>query len=107
MASFIPIYTLSTHAVGCGQGSERNSRHNVLRDVIFQTAQQAVLSPRREVLFLIPGGLERPADVFIPNWTAGRDTALDVTVISPLQKSEVRKAAQEPGSYLIITAEKR
>ena len=57
-----------------------------------------MLSPRREELFLIPGGLQRPADVLIPNWTAGQDTALDVTVISSLQKNLVRKAAQEQGS---------
>ena len=93
-----PSDRFGDHSVGCGFQSERNSRHNSLRDALFQTAQQAVLSPRREELFLIPGGLQRPADVFIPNWTAGCDTALDVTVISPLQKSEVRKAAREPGS---------
>ncbi len=84
--------------MGCGFQSQRNTRHNSLRDAIFQTAQQAVLSLRREELFLIPGGLQRPADVFIPNWTTGRDSALDVTVVSSLQKNLVRKAAREQGS---------
>ena len=75
-------------------------RHNSLRDAIFQAAQQSVLSPRREEQFLIAGGLERPADILIPNYTAGRDTALDITVISPLQLCEVKKAAEEAGSAL-------
>ena len=72
------------------------SRHNALRDAVFQS----VLSPRREEPFLIAGGLERPADIYIPSWYADRDTALDITVTSPLQQGEVKKAAQEVGSAL-------
>ena len=86
--------------MGCSYGGERVGRHNALRDAVFQAAQQSVLSPRREEPFLMPSGMERPADIYIPNWTAGKDTAIDVTVISPLQHCEVRKAAQEAGSAL-------
>ena len=32
------------------------------------------------------------ADVLIPNWTGGRDTALDVTVVNPLQTELVSRA---------------
>ena len=46
---------------------------------------------------LIPGTDARPADLLLPSWTAGRDTALDVTVVSPLQVALVRQAAQTPG----------
>ena len=91
------------HALGCAQQGERLSRHNTLRDAIYQAAQQAVLSPTREERYLLSQQgreLERPGDVLIPNWTSGMDTALDITVISPLQASEVKKATEESGSAL-------
>ena len=49
-------------------------------------AQAAALSPRREVSSLVPGSTSRPADIFVPSWVQGQPTALDVTVISPLQQ---------------------
>ena len=44
-------------------------------------------------LFLLPGEVGRPADVLIPGWSSGKDVAYDVTVINPLQDSEVNQAA--------------
>ena len=38
----------------------------------------------------------KPADVFILHWTHGKDTALDVTVVNPLQ--ELVRSGQ-PGSH--------
>ena len=35
----------------------------------------------------------RPADVLLPHWDAGRDGALDVTVIHPFQAATVAQAA--------------
>ena len=46
----------------------------------------AALSPRQEVPSLFPGSSSRPADIFLPSWPMGRPTAMDVTVISPLQR---------------------
>jgi hypothetical protein len=51
---------------------------------------------------LLPGTEAIPADVLIPHWTGGRDTALDHTVINPLQERLVRQAATTPGHSLII-----
>ena len=48
-------------------------------------ASSAVLNPVKEGRFLLPGNDRRPADVLLPNWAAGRDAALDVTVVNPLQ----------------------
>jgi hypothetical protein len=39
----------------------------------------------------------RPADVLIPNWTRGKDCALDVTVTHCLQEATVAGAAVTPG----------
>ena len=79
------------------------SRHNSFKDAIYETARQALLSPTREERFLLAQQgreLERPGDVVIPNWTAGQDTACDITVISSLQAAQVKKAAEEAGSAL-------
>ena len=56
----------------CGSGGERISRHNALRDAIFDTAVVAGLGPVKEGRFLLPGNDRRPADVLVPNWTGGQ-----------------------------------
>ena len=84
------------HFSQCAYAGERIARHNQLRDVLHQTATQAALGPAREERALLPGSESRPADVLIPNWVGGRDAALDVTVVSPLQQALVDRAADEP-----------
>ena len=49
------------------------------------TAVAAGLAPQKEGCALLPGTDWRPADILIPRWEAGKDAALDVTVIHPLQ----------------------
>ena len=78
---------LGDHALCCGTGGERISRHNNLRDALFDTAVSAGLAPVKEGRFLIPGADRRPADVLLPSWAGGRDAALDVTVVNSLQDS--------------------
>ena len=73
---------LGDHAMNCAWQGERISRHNILRDTIHSTAVSAGLGPTREGRFLLPGQGAKPADVLIPHWTGGKDTALDVTVIN-------------------------
>ena len=90
------------HAISCGYQGERTARHNHLRDLLYHTALSAALGPTREDRALIPGTEARPADVLLPNWTGGRDTALDVTVINPLQTSLVAQAAATPGHALNV-----
>ena len=48
----------------------------------------------------------KPADVLILLWSGGKDAALDVTVINPLQEAEVHGAATTPG-HALNTAHKR
>ena len=112
----IPIYTKTgqcpackglsdqqgDHAVSCGSEGERIARHNHLRDALFQAAVTGALAPSKEERALIPGTESKPADVLIPHWTHGRDTALDVTVVNPLQTTLVERAARntEPGHAL-------
>ena len=67
---------------------------------MYHTAVQACLGPFREDRALIPDTDARPADVLIPHWTRGKDTAMDVTVVNPLQAALVNRAATTPGHAL-------
>lgn len=92
-----PSDKLGDHALNCGYSGERITRHNLLRDAIFDVASSAALSPVKEGRFLLPGADRRPADVFIRGWAGGQDAAYDVTVINPLQELTREGAATKPG----------
>ena len=59
------------HALCCGSGGERISRHNALRDALYETAVAAGLGPTKEGRFLLPGNDRRPADILVPHWSTG------------------------------------
>ena len=67
---------------------------------MFKIAREAGLGPAREFRGLIPGTAARPADVFLRSWDQGKDAALDVTVITPMQSAVVDREAQESGYAL-------
>ena len=90
------------HAIICGSHGERIARHNQLRDAIYQVAASSNLAPRKEENALLPGTSARPADVLIPHWSGGRDTALDVTVVSPLLTDRVDQSVTTPGHTLTV-----
>ena len=64
-------------------------------------AASSNLAPRKEENALLPGTSARPADVLIPHWTGGRDTALDVTVVSPLLTDRLDNSITTPGHTLV------
>ena len=90
---------LGDHAMCCGAGGERISRHNSLRDAVYETVA-AGLGPVREGRFLLPGTDRRPADVLVPNWAGGKDAAMDVTTITPIQAATMLAAAHTAGHTL-------
>ena len=61
----------------------------------------------REGRFLLPGTAAKPADILIPRWVDGKDGALDVTVTSPLCKTNMARAAAEAGSALKSAYERK
>ena len=91
---------LGDHAISCGNQGERIARHDSLRDAIFVVTQTACLGASKEERDLLPDTQARPGDVLIPHWTGGRDTALDMTVINPLQTQLVGQAATRAGAAL-------
>ena len=88
------------HAISCGYEGERIARHGHLRNALFSTCVQACLGPSREDRALIPGSNNKPADLLIPSWTGGKDTAIDITVVNPLQVTLLDRAADTPGHAL-------
>ena len=98
---------MGDHALGCAYNGERIHRHNRLRDTVFKAAQSACLGPSQEIRGLISGTAARPADVFIPAWDKGKDSALDVTVISPLQISLVDKSARDHHAALDLAHQRK
>ena len=49
---------------------------------------------------MLPGDDRRPADILVPNFAGGRDVALDVTVVHPIQDATMPQAATTPGFAL-------
>ena len=91
---------LGDQALCCGSGGERISRHNSLRDAIFETAVAAGLRPVKEGRFLLPGNNRRPADVLVRKWTGGKDSAMDVKVTTPIKVTTIPGAANTAGFTL-------
>ena len=84
------------HAISCAINGERIAKHNHVRDAIFAAASQAALGPRKEPAGLLPGSDDRPADVLLPFWANGKDAALDVSVVNPLQPGKEKKESNTP-----------
>ena len=78
-----------------------------MRDALHEIAAAAALNPSKEDRFLIPGEDVRPADVLLPYWENGRDTTVDVTVVSSLQDATVAGAAATPGHALQFAFSKK
>jgi hypothetical protein len=51
----------------------------------------------KEKLFLLPGSSERPADVFIPHYSSGKDLFIDIAITCPLQHKYVAEASHLQG----------
>ena len=89
------------HAMHCRDDHGiKISRHDRIRDRIFQEAQRASLNPIKEVPGLIPGTLSRPGDIGFESWIDGRKMAFDVSVVSPTQDAILHRAAEAPASAI-------
>ena len=98
---------LGDHQVGCRGNCNRIHQHNSIRDAVFSAAQSVALAPQREVPSLVLGTQSRPAGIYLPCWKWGRPAALYITVISTLQQSTVRGAAENKGHSLLIAEERK
>ena len=85
------------HACVCPVKGDRIKRHNIIRDILFDFCSSAAWAPVKEKAFLFAGSAERPADIFIPNYSCGKSLVLDNAVTCPLQHKYVVNAAQSTG----------
>ncbi len=99
--------TFGDHQVGCGGNGDRISRHNAIRDMVFNAAQFATLGPSKETPGLVAESIACPAEVLIPNWSNGRPAALDIHVISPFQSRTLSEAAHVQGHALQVGVQRK
>jgi hypothetical protein len=86
-----PSDKLADHNHCCTFEGEHIAHHNALH------ATAAALAPFKERRFLLLDSGRKLADNFLPYWSAGRDTAWDITVTDPLQDAMLARAATTPG----------
>ena len=95
------------HQVGCGENGNHILRHRGLRDALFSAAQSAALASRRKVTSLILETNSRPKDMYLLWWKCSKPAALDMTVISLLQKLTIEGAASTQGHALQIREDQK
>jgi len=78
------------------------TRHNAVRDVLASSLNSLGFSCRTEVQ--LPGTSLVPADIFIPRLAEDSPTAVDVSVVHPLQPSNVAQATVTAGSAAELRA---
>ena len=83
---------LGYHAVTCGRGPDVVSRHNALRDYLYNVCRQAGFCPALEQGAGLDGTRTRPADILIPTWSLGRAGAIDVTCTNLLTPTHLTGA---------------
>ena len=79
------------HLLGFGHGPMRIRWHDTLCDVIFHTLLQDNSGCKREQCCGF--NLDRPRDVFHPDYVYGKSAYFDVTVHNPLQDSLLSQSA--------------
>ena len=81
-------------------GPDVVSRHNRVRDTLFEFCQRACLGAQLEAGSSLghESRQTRPADVLIPNWELGKLAAIDLCVTSPLHSKTLQVACVTPNS---------
>lgn len=73
----------------CACDGDRTVKYNSIRDIICDEAYQANLAPQKEKQRFVSN--RRPADVFMPKASNWEKWALDIAVVSGLEKKCGRK----------------
>ena len=103
----------------CQCNGDRTCRHNRLRNVVFEDAKRAALTPEREKAGLLLArppsddlsvgaqptnqdrrARRRPADIYLPRGLRGTREALDFACTSGMRADTLWTAGQSPGTIL-------
>jgi hypothetical protein len=80
------------HSTHCKKENSINKRHNEIRDYIYQITQGCLaISKEENRLF---EGQERPADIYIAKYQAGKDFLFDVGISCPTSFNSAKNAAK-------------
>jgi hypothetical protein len=93
-----PLDRHGFHALSCSTGRRLKKRHDGAVNVLATHAQRARYKVREDVAIMRDGpNRPRPADLLLRRFQDGKDAALDVTFVAPLQKKHLKKAANNVG----------
>lgn len=96
------------HCLTCDSGGDRTRRHNLLRNLVYQACETALLAPELEKPGLLPArpsdeagatchaddnSARRPADVYLPRWKGGPPAALDFAVTSGMRMDALQESS--------------
>lgn len=95
------------HALTCKYGYGVVHRHNILRDTLLNFCQRSHLSPQLEQGGSQGGDQRRPADILLPSWSLGKDAALDLTVVHPLNYENFQLASTTVESVTAAAEERK
>src|SRR5215831_21165251 len=96
---------LGIHALQCFGSGDRIRRHNQLRNEFHTKASLAMCSPVTEKPGLVIGTKERPADVFLPQFSRGKDYFLDFAVTNPLSDYMIQQSRASSKDACVIYAD--
>jgi hypothetical protein len=94
------------HAMNCTKDTGLGYRHKNIVSVLFDLIKESNIMAQKE--YSPPGSNSQlvPGDIFLPSgidWDSlktGSPTYIDVTVVNPTSKSNVRQGRNEPNRYL-------
>jgi hypothetical protein len=83
----------TSHALTCSNNGDRISRHNNLRDILFELCRRGGLLPKLEPNGVFGHKTGQKPDISVPCWSGSRTAAFDVGVTCPTKISSVEAAA--------------
>ncbi len=90
-----PLDKLGDHGLVCSSGTGRIQRHDKVTVAISKLLHEAKQEHALELSHLTGDNKERPGDIFIPQWSGGKDLAVDVGVVCPTAPSYRSNASKE------------
>ncbi len=91
------IDDLGDHALRCKHGTGRGLRHNLLKNWLNDQIQKIGCNTQLEKSGLL-GNSDRPADIYVYDWSRGEHVALDIGVTSVTRSSVVSRASTTRGA---------
>lgn len=93
-----PLDALGDHSLTCPKGFGFYARHNTMRDCMFDILKSGDLHVEKERG--VDASQRRPADLYVHQWSRGRDLVLDVTIGHSAQRCLLHMGGTRAGVAL-------